>query len=73
MDLNQISYEEALAQLRTIVEQLERGSLGLEQSLELYEQGVELTHFCETRLEVVKERMKTLSPSGPVSSEQSQS
>jgi exodeoxyribonuclease VII small subunit len=73
MDLSQISYEDALAQLRTIVDQLERGSLGLEQSLELYEQGVELTRFCEARLVVVEERMKVLSPNGPVPTPESSS
>lgn len=64
MELSQLSYEEALAQLRTIVDQLERGSLGLEQSLELYEKGVQLTRFCETRLEVVEERMQLLTRQG---------
>ena len=64
MDLSQISYEEALTQLRTIVDQLERGSLGLERSLELYEQGVQLTQFCESRLDVVEERMQLLTARG---------
>lgn len=64
IDLSQISYEEALTQLRTIVDQLERGSLGLERSLELYEQGVQLTQFCESRLDVVEERMQQLTAQG---------
>lgn len=54
------SYEQALDQLRTIVQQLEAGQQGLEQSLELFEQGIELTRFCDDKLKSVEERVRVL-------------
>lgn len=54
------SYEQALDQLRIIVQQLEAGQQGLEQSLELFEQGIELTRFCDDKLKSVEERVRVL-------------
>lgn len=54
------SYEQALDQLRRIVQQLESGQQGLEQSLQLFEQGIELTRFCDGKLQSVEDRVKIL-------------
>lgn len=54
------SYEQALDQLRRIVQQLESGQQGLEQSLQLFEQGIELTRFCDHKLKSVEDRVKVL-------------
>lgn len=54
------SYEQALDQLRRIVQQLESGQQGLEQSLHLFEQGIELTRFCDGKLQSVEDRVKIL-------------
>jgi len=44
-------FEAALAELDTLVKKLEDGDLSLEQSLALYERGVQLSRFCHARLE----------------------
>ena len=58
--MTETSYEEALDQLRRIVQQLESGQQGLEQSLQLFEQGIELTRFCDGKLQSVEDRVKIL-------------
>ncbi len=45
-----MSFEEALAELDTIVRQLEQGDVELEQSIAIYERGAELKKHCEGRL-----------------------
>ena len=45
-----MSFEEALAELETIVRQLEQGDVELEKSIEIYERGAALKNHCEARL-----------------------
>ena len=39
-------FEEALARLETIVTELERGELPLDQSLKIFEEGIKLSKTC---------------------------
>ncbi|GAB5456622.1 MAG: exodeoxyribonuclease VII small subunit [Henriciella sp.] len=48
--VKEMSFEEALAELETIVRQLEQGDVELEKSIAIYERGAELKKHCETRL-----------------------
>ncbi|MEP1142738.1 MAG: exodeoxyribonuclease VII small subunit [Henriciella sp.] len=48
--VKEMSFEEALAELETIVRQLEQGDVELEQSIAIYERGAELKKHCEGRL-----------------------
>jgi exodeoxyribonuclease VII small subunit len=43
-------FDELVAELQRIVQALEAGSVGLEESIELYKQGVRLHAACEERL-----------------------
>ena len=59
----QPTFEEALKQLETIAEQIERGQIGLEESITKYEQGMTLVKQCrdilakaELRIQQVQER-----------------
>jgi len=62
---NQITdFESAIGELETIVKTLEAGDLSLEQSLQLFERGVQLSRFCHTRLEDAERRIEILSQSG---------
>lgn len=53
-------FEAALAQLTTIVETLEKGQLGLEESLALFEQGTQLTRRCQTALKQAEQKVQIL-------------
>lgn len=57
-------FEAALAELESIVKKLEEGDLPLEQSLALYERGVQLSRFCHARLEDAEHRIELLSERG---------
>ncbi len=57
-------FESAIGELETIVKTLEAGDLSLEQSLQLFERGVQLSRFCHTRLEDAERRIEILSQNG---------
>ena len=59
-------FESALAELETIVTKLEQGDLPLEQSLALFERGVQLSRFCHARLEDAERRIEMLTERGEV-------
>lgn len=57
-------FEAAIAELEAIVKKLEEGDLALEQSLALYERGVQLSRFCHARLEDAERRIEILTERG---------
>ena len=57
-------FEAAIAELESVVKKLEEGDLALEQSLALYERGVQLSRFCHKRLEDAERRIEILSERG---------
>ena len=57
-------FEAAIAELESIVKKLEEGDLPLEQSLALYERGVQLSRFCHARLEEAERRIEILNERG---------
>ena len=59
-----LGFEDALASLRGIVEQLESGGLPLEASVDRYERGVALHERCVALLDQAELRLRRLTPSG---------
>jgi exodeoxyribonuclease VII small subunit len=57
-------FEAALAELDLLVKKLDDGDLSLEQSLALYERGVQLSRFCHARLEEAERRIEILTERG---------
>jgi len=57
-------FEDQLERLETIVARLEDDSVGLEQALDLFEQGMALAKSCRTRLEAVEQRVSRLLEDG---------
>ena len=57
-------FEAAIAELESIVKKLEDGDLALEQSLALYERGVQLSRYCHSRLEEAERRIEILTDRG---------
>lgn len=53
-------FEEALAQLEKIVEEMESGQLSLEDSLQRFEDGTRLAHFCNGKLKETEKRVEVL-------------
>lgn len=54
------SFEASLAELETIVQQMEGGSLSLEQSVEAYRRGAELIRHCRDTLTNVRQQVRIL-------------
>lgn len=54
------AFEASLAELESIVKQLEAGDLPLERSLELYEKGMRLSAECRQQLEEAETRVEIL-------------
>ena len=53
-------FEAALNELEQVVAKLERGELKLEESLKLFERGVELSKQCRKSLDTAELKVKTL-------------
>ena len=53
-------FEEAMKELETIVQKMERGELKLEESLQLFERGMALTQQCRVALDTAELKVKTL-------------
>ena len=58
--VNEMSFEEAMAALETVVGQLERGEVPLEQSITLYERGAALKKRCEEKLKEAEEKVAAI-------------
>jgi exodeoxyribonuclease VII small subunit len=54
------SYEQALAELDRLVQQMEGGQLPLDRLLDGYRRGADLLAFCRGRLQAVEEQVKLL-------------
>ena len=59
------SFEEALEELESIVERMEDGESSLEESLKLFERGMDLTRRCQKALDDAEHRIRTLADSAP--------
>jgi exodeoxyribonuclease VII small subunit len=66
-----LSFEDALKELETIVQQLERGQVKLDDAISAYERGTLLKRHCENKLQEAKMKVEkiVLSPNGSVASE----
>lgn len=54
------SFEAAVSELETIVQQMEAGSLTLEDALERYQRGMGLLKFCQEALSDAEQRIRVL-------------
>ena len=54
------TFESALKELESIVNQMESGQLPLEQSLTAYKHGIELLQFCQKSLADVEQQVRIL-------------
>ena len=54
------TFEASLRKLETIVDELEKGDLTLEQSLKLFEEGVGLSAACKKELDAAEGRVQML-------------
>ena len=68
-DIAKLSFEDALEELESIVQKLESGNAALEDSIAVYERGVQLKAHCEDKLASARAKVEkiTLSSDGNLS------
>lgn len=69
-EVKDLTYEQAFAELETIVDTLEGGQLPLEQALSLYERGQMLAQFCGKLLDEAELKIRELNPAGKTNAEE---
>ena len=58
-------FEDAMKRLEEIVQKLEDGELPLEESLKVFEEGIELVRACSSKLEEAEKKVTLLVEEGP--------
>jgi len=58
--MKNMSFEKALAELEAIVGKLEAGELSLDESLAVFEKGVEMARYLRTELEKAEKKVEIL-------------
>jgi exodeoxyribonuclease VII small subunit len=53
----ELSFEEAMAELEKVVEQLEQGDVPLEKAISMFQEGMALSKQCHEKLEKVEKQM----------------
>jgi exodeoxyribonuclease VII small subunit len=60
MELKIKDFESALKSLEDIVAQLEAGDMTLDRALELFEEGIKVSRFCNSKLEEAERKVEVL-------------
>lgn len=63
-DVKDLSFEDALKELETIVGRLERGDVALEESIGIYERGTVLRAHCDKLLKQAEAKVEKLTFDG---------
>ncbi len=54
------TFENSMAELEEVVAKLESGDITLDESLQLFEQGIKLANSCQKKLDEAEKRVKIL-------------
>lgn len=57
-----LTYEQAITELEGIIDRIESGEIGLEESVKAYERGVALQNHCKAILARAEQRVSELTP-----------
>ena len=61
---NDMTYEQAVAELEEIIRRLESGEATLDESIALYSRGMELSKFCKDKLDSIVKKIRILGQDG---------
>ena len=56
----EIKFEKAMKRLEVIVEELEKGELDIDRSLEIFEEGIKMSRVCSKKLEDAEKKIEKL-------------
>ena len=61
-----LNFEQAFSELESLVERLERGDVGLEESITAFERGLALHRACQQALDEAERKVEILGQKGAV-------
>ena len=56
----EIKFEKAMSRLEQIVEELEKGELDIDRSLEIFEEGIKMSRVCSNKLNEAEQKIEKL-------------
>ena len=56
----EIKFEKAMSRLEKIVEELEKGELDIDKSLEIFEEGIKMSRICSKKLNEAEAKIEKL-------------
>ncbi len=56
----EIKFEKAMNRLEQIVEELEKGELDIDKSLEIFEEGIKMSRVCSKKLNEAEQKIEKL-------------
>jgi len=59
--MSEIKFEKAMTRLENIVEELERGDLDIDKSLQIFEEGIKMSRLCSKKLNEAEAKIEKLS------------
>ena len=59
--MSEIKFEKAMTRLENIIEELERGDLDIDKSLEIFEEGITMSRLCSKKLNEAEAKIEKLS------------
>ena len=58
--MGEIKFEKAIQRLETIVDDLEKGELDIDKSLEIFEEGIKMSRVCSKKLNEAEAKIEKL-------------
>lgn len=62
--MENLTYEQALQRLEKIVSQLENNETSLEESVELFQEGIQLSKYCDDKLKNIQQKVAKIYEDG---------
>ncbi|MDE5412242.1 exodeoxyribonuclease VII small subunit [Alkalihalobacterium chitinilyticum] len=56
----ELSFEDAITELESVVEKLEQGDVPLEEAISMFQQGMNLSKLCHDKLTVVEKQLEQI-------------
>ena len=64
--MKDLKFEEEIQKLQNVVDKLEKGDLTLEESIEWFKKGIELSKWCTEKLDEIEREVTVLTENGEV-------
>ena len=58
--MSKLKFEKAMTRLENIVDELERGDLDIDKSLEIFEEGIKMSRLCTKKLNEAEAKIQKL-------------